>query len=47
MQNEISGNNVGTVNGIKSVVLQNTQATSLSVITAGDILMAPSRRDGG
>lgn len=47
MQNEISGNNVGTVNGIKSVVLQNTEATSLSVITAGDMLMAPSRRDGG
>ena len=47
MQNEISGNNVGTVNGIKSVVLQNTNATSLSVITAGDLLMAPSRRDGG
>ena len=47
MQNEISGCNVGTVNGIKSVVLQKTNATSLSVITAGDILMAPSRRDGG
>lgn len=47
MQNEISGNNVGTVNGIKSVVLQNTNATSLAVITAGDMLMAPSRRDGG
>ena len=47
MQNEISGSNVGTVNGIKSVVLQNTNATSLSVISAGDLLMAPSRRDGG
>lgn len=47
MQNEISGNNVGTVNGIKSVVLQNTEATSISVITSGDKLMAPSRRDGG
>lgn len=47
MQNEISGTNVGTVNGIKSVVLQNTQATSLSVISSGDMLMAPSRRDGG
>lgn len=47
MQYEISGNNVGTVNGIKSVVLQKTNATSLSVITAGNELMAPSRRDGG
>lgn len=47
MQNEISGCNVGTVNGIKSVILQNTEATSVSVIGAGNILMAPSRRDGG
>lgn len=47
MQNEISGCNVGTVNGIKSVILQNTEATSISVISSGDLLLAPSRRDGG
>ena len=48
MQLEISGTNVGTVNGIKSIILQNFPAvTSADVISAGDILMAPSRSDGG
>lgn len=47
MQNEISGCNVGTVNGIKSVILQNTEATSVSVISSGSLLLAPQRRDGG
>ena len=48
MKLEISGTNVGTVNGIKSVILQNfPAATSVEVISAGDALMAPSRSDGG
>lgn len=48
MKLEISGTNIGTVNGIKSIVLQNfPAATSVEVISAGDDLMAPSRSDGG
>ena len=48
MKLEVSGTNVGTVNGIKSVILQNfPAATSVQVISAGDNLMAPSRSDGG
>lgn len=48
MKLEISGTNIGTVNGIKSTVLQNfPAATSVEVISAGDNLMAPSRSDGG
>lgn len=48
MKLEISGTNIGTVNGIKSVILQNFPAvTSVEVIGAGDKLMAASRSDGG
>lgn len=48
MKLEVSGTNVGTVNGIKSIILQNFPAiTSAEVISAGDNLMTPSRSDGG
>ena len=48
MKYEISGTNIGTINGIKSSILQNFPAiTSVEVISAGDDLMAPSRSDGG
>lgn len=48
MKYEISGTNIGTVNGIKSIILQNFPAiTSVEVIGAGDNLMAPSRSEGG
>lgn len=48
MKLEISGTNIGTVNGIKSIILQNfPAATSIEVIGAGDELMAPSRSEGG
>ena len=48
MKYEVSGTNIGTINGIKSIILQNFPAiTSVEVISAGDDLMAPSRSDGG
>lgn len=48
MKYEVSGINIGTVNGIKSLILQNfPAATSVEVITAGDDLMAPVRSEGG
>ena len=48
MKYEVSGTNIGTINGIKSIILQNFPAiTSVEVISAGDNLMAPSRSEGG
>ena len=48
MKYEVSGTNIGTINGIKSIVLQNFPAiTSVEVISAGDDLMAPVRSEGG
>lgn len=48
MKYEISGINIGTINGIKSIILQNFPAiTSVEVVSAGDDLMAPSRSEGG
>lgn len=48
MKYEVSGTNIGTINGIKSIILQNFPAiTSVEVVSAGDKLMAPSRSEGG
>lgn len=47
MQNEISGSRMGTQNGLKAFILQNTAATDVTVVGAGDVEMVRDRGEGG